>query len=166
MPIFIPFFLSLSVCLATVSASSVYAPSYKTKVYADEVLPYTYKYAVADDYSKVSFSADESSDGASNVQGSYSVALPDGRIQRVTYTANGYDGYVADVTYEGTAQYPEPVSTHKPYKQEYIPIINHPAPAQAPAPAPVAAAFTYSPANRCPKRKILRGDRCVFKFRG
>merc|ERR1712176_8309 len=49
----------------------------------------------------------ETSDGAGNAQGSYSVALPDGRIQRVTYTANGYDGYVADVTYEGTAVYPE-----------------------------------------------------------
>merc|ERR1712213_142780 len=31
----------------------------------------------------------------------YSVALPDGRIQHVKYTSNGYDGFVADVTYEG-----------------------------------------------------------------
>merc|ERR1712012_1396701 len=41
----------------------------------------------------------------------YSVADPDGRIQHVTYTSNGYDGFVADVTYEGTAVYPE----EKPY---------------------------------------------------
>ena len=34
-----------------------------------------------------------------------------GRIQHVKYTSNGYDGYVADVTYEGTAVYPEA----KPY---------------------------------------------------
>ena len=96
------------------------APAYHAPApaYADEVSPYTYTYAVADDYSKANFNAEETSDGASNVQGGYSVALPDGRIQHVKYTSNGYDGYVADVTYEGTAQYPEAV-----------------APAYAPAPA-------------------------------
>merc|ERR1712012_1377225 len=57
------------------------APAYKAEEYADEVSPYTYTYAVADDYSKASFNAEETSDGASNVQGSYTVALPDGRIQ-------------------------------------------------------------------------------------
>merc|ERR1711936_62456 len=96
------------------------APAYKAEVYPDEVSPYTYTYAVSDDYSKASFNAEETSDGAGNAQGSYSVALPDGRIQHVAYTANGYDGYVADVTYDGTAQYPE-----------YVPT----APAYAPAPA-------------------------------
>ena len=55
------------------------APAYKAEEYADEVSPYTYTYAVADDYSKANFNAEEASDGASNVQGSYSVALPDGR---------------------------------------------------------------------------------------
>merc|ERR1712025_1055885 len=95
------------------------APAYHAPApaYADEVSPYTYTYAVADDYSKANFNAEETSDGASNVQGGYSVALPDGRIQHVKYVSNGYDGYVADVTYEGTAVYPEA----KPY---------------APAPAP------------------------------
>merc|ERR1712172_270566 len=84
------------------------APAYKAETYPDEVSPYTFTYAVADDYSKANFNAEETSDGASNVQGGYSVALPDGRIQHVS---NGYDGYVADVTYEGTAVYPEA----KPY---------------------------------------------------
>merc|ERR1712157_406026 len=80
------------------------APAYHApaEVYADGVSPYTYTYAVADDYSKASFNAEEQSDGASNVAGGYSVALPDGRIQHVKYTSNAYDGYVADVTYEGT----------------------------------------------------------------
>merc|ERR1712012_209497 len=82
------------------------APAYKAEEYPDEVSPYTFTYAVADDYSKANFNAAEESDGASNVAGSYSVALPDGRIQHVKYTSNGYDGYVADVTYEGTAVYP------------------------------------------------------------
>merc|ERR1712117_793150 len=93
------------------------APAYgKAEVYADEVSPYTYTYAVSDDYSKANFQAEETSDGASNVQGSYSVALPDGRIQHVGYTSDGYNGYVADVTYEGTAQYPEYVPTAPAYK--------------------------------------------------
>merc|ERR1712025_680321 len=102
------------------------APAYKAEVYPDEVSPYTDTYAVADDYSKANFQAEESSDGAGSAQGSYRVALPDGRIQTVTYTANGYDGYVADVTYEGTAAFPETV----PYKA---------APAYAPAPVYKAA---------------------------
>merc|ERR1712223_367259 len=68
--------------------------------------------AVADDYSKANFQASESSDGAGNAEGSYSVALPAGRIQHVNYHANGYDGYVADVTYDGQAQYPEAVVAH------------------------------------------------------
>merc|ERR1712157_639667 len=67
------------------------APAYKAEAYPDEVSPYTYTYAVADDYSKSNFNAEEQSDGASNVAGSYSVALPDGRIQHVKYSSNGYD---------------------------------------------------------------------------
>merc|ERR1711863_245534 len=96
-----------------VKAAPAYAPApaYKAEEYPDEVSPYTFTYAVADDYSKANFHAEETSDGASNVQGGYSVALPDGRIQHVKYVSNGYDGYVADVTYEGTAVYPEA----KPY---------------------------------------------------
>merc|ERR1712107_634119 len=101
---------------APVVAHAVHAAPAET--YPDEVSPYTFTYAVADDYSKSNFNAEEQSDGASNVAGSYSVALPDGRIQHVKYSSNGYDGYVADVTYEGTAVYPEA-----------------PAPGYAPAPA-------------------------------
>lgn len=56
------------------------------------------------------------------VTGSYQVALPDGRVQTVTYTADHYNGFVADVAYEGEAHYPE----DKPY---------HPAPSYKPAPA-------------------------------
>merc|ERR1712106_622655 len=56
------------------------APAYHAQAYPDEPSPYTYTYAVADDYSNVNFNAD------------------------------GYEGYVADVTYEGTAAYPVAVA--------------------------------------------------------
>merc|ERR1712072_129884 len=79
-----------------------------------EVSPYTYNYGVADEYSGAAFSQSESNDGTGVVEGSYSVNLPDGRIQTVNYHANDYDGYVADVSYSGTAAYPEavPVAHH------------------------------------------------------
>merc|ERR1712201_25188 len=56
------------------------------------------------------FNQAESNDGTGVVDGSYSVNLPDGRIQHVKYHANDYDGYVADVTYEGTASYANTVA--------------------------------------------------------
>merc|ERR1712158_100374 len=73
--------------------------------------PYTYTYGVADDYSKANFNAAETSDANGVVSGSYQVPLPDGRIQTVKYTADHVNGYVAEVTYEGTPVYPEA----KPY---------------------------------------------------
>merc|ERR1719347_764237 len=69
--------------------------------------PYAYQYGVADDYSKANFKAAETADGSGLVSGEYSVALPDGRIQHVKYTSDHYNGYVAEVTYEGQAVYPE-----------------------------------------------------------
>merc|ERR1712106_148488 len=57
------------------------APAYHATAYADEPSPYTYTYAVADDYSNANFNAAETWDGAGNAAGSYSVALPDGRAQ-------------------------------------------------------------------------------------
>merc|ERR1712018_1104142 len=72
------------------AAPAYHAPAYHAPVKAGYVAddlaeqsPYSFTYAVADDYSKANFNAEEQSDGASNVQGSYSVALPDGRIQHV-----------------------------------------------------------------------------------
>merc|ERR1712021_42967 len=81
-----------------------------------EVSPYAYNYAVADDYSGAAFNQGETNDGNGVVQGSYSVNLPDGRVQTVNYHANDYDGFVSEVSYEGTAAYPEavPVVAHAP----------------------------------------------------
>ncbi len=60
-----------------------------------------------DEYSDNDFGQQESRDG-DNTQGSYYVQLPDGRLQTVTYYVDGDSGFVADVKYEGEAQYPEP----------------------------------------------------------
>merc|ERR1711936_1105703 len=96
--------------------------------YAPEKLPpqpYAYEYGVADDYSKANFKKTETQDANGLVSDSFVIALPDGRIQTTTYTAHHVNGFVADVTYEGTPVYPpEP-------KEGY----GHAAPAYKPAPA-------------------------------
>merc|ERR1719360_224330 len=90
------------------------APAYKAApVYADEPAVYAYNYAVADDYSGTAFSAGENRDGYAT-SGSYSVNLPDGRIQTVTYTvADAAAGYIADVAYTGEAAYPPAPAPYK-----------------------------------------------------
>merc|ERR1712026_382026 len=105
-------------------------PAYGPPVvgYKEEKLPpqpYAYEYGVADDYSKANFKKTETQDAEGKVSGSFTIALPDGRIQTTTYTADHYNGFVAEVTYEGTPVYPpEP-------KEGY----GHAAPVYAPAPA-------------------------------
>ena len=61
---------------------------------------------MVDDYSGNNYNAQEARDGY-DTQGSYYVLLPDGRHQTVTYYVNGDSGYVAEVTYQGEAQYPQ-----------------------------------------------------------
>merc|ERR1712088_842342 len=99
--------------VAVASAAPQYAPApvvhavagYAAPDLADPS-PYTYTYAVADDYSQANFQQSESNDGTGAVTGSYSVNLPDGRIQTVTYNANDLTGNVATVEYTGEAVYP------------------------------------------------------------
>lgn len=59
----------------------------------------------------------ESSNGRGLVVGSYRVKLSDGRNQIVNYKDEG-NGFEADVTYEGIAQYPENKMTGYP-SQKY-----------------------------------------------
>ena len=83
-------------------------PAYKPAPYKPvEKLPpqpFAYEYGVKDDYSGANFAKGESQDANGVVSGSYTVHLPDGRTQVVSYTADHVNGYVADVKYEGMFQ--------------------------------------------------------------
>ena len=70
-------------------------------------MPYKYAWAVKDDYTYNDYAHATTADDKGYVSGQYRVLLPDGRTQIVTYTADDYNGYVADVRYEGYAKYPE-----------------------------------------------------------
>ena len=68
-------------------AKPAYHPPEKAVTYSDVPVKYTYTYAVDDDYSQARYNAQEQREGY-NAAGSYEVSLPDGRVQKVTYTAN------------------------------------------------------------------------------
>merc|ERR1712088_911515 len=107
----------------------VVAPAYKEEKLPPQ--PFAYEYGVADDYSKNNFRKTETQDAEGKVAGSFTIALPDGRIQTTTYTADHYNGFVAEVTYEGTPVYPpEPKEGYGHAAPVY-----KAAPAYAPAPA-------------------------------
>ncbi|XP_042867121.1 extensin-like isoform X2 [Penaeus japonicus] len=96
-----------------------HAPNHYEPEYPDVPPKYNYNYGVADGYSGANFGHSESRDGY-KTEGSYTVDLPDGRKQIVKYVDNG-DGLVAEVTYEGEAQYPEYKPTYKPAPPSYAP---------------------------------------------
>ncbi|XP_042227205.1 cuticle protein 19-like [Homarus americanus] len=80
------------------------APEDYSEEYDD--VKYDFDWSVKDEDSGNDFGHQESRDG-DNTKGSYTVQLPDGRLQTVTYYVDGDSGYVAEVSYEGEAQYPE-----------------------------------------------------------
>ncbi|XP_069974047.1 larval cuticle protein A2B-like isoform X1 [Penaeus vannamei] len=92
---------------------------YKEPEYPTVPPKYNYNYGVADGYSGANFGHSESRDGY-KTEGSYTVDLPDGRKQTVKYVDNG-DGLVAEVSYEGEAQYPEHTPAYKPAPPAYGP---------------------------------------------
>merc|ERR1712166_858801 len=121
------------------------APKYKEPAYkSDAKYNYAYEVKANNNYhGNVDFGHSETRDGCST-SGKYSVLLPDGRVQTVTYTATCYGGYNADVSYYGEA---------KPYvykKPAYKPAPQYkPAPSYKPAPAPqYKPAPSYKPAPK------------------
>ncbi|XP_064111269.1 cuticle protein 8-like [Macrobrachium nipponense] len=69
------------------------APSYHTPAPVGPA-QYNFNYAVKDDYSKNDFGHQEARDGF-DTKGTYYFQLPNGRLQKVPYYANGDSGYVA-----------------------------------------------------------------------
>ncbi|XP_042866883.1 pro-resilin-like [Penaeus japonicus] len=78
---------------------------YSTPSEPEKPAKYSFNYQVQDDASENDFGHQEARDGP-DTQGSYQVQLPDGRLQKVSYTVSVDSGYVADVMYEGEPQYP------------------------------------------------------------
>merc|ERR1711862_943886 len=79
------------IVLSALTCSCLARPQ-EAVVYADEPPVYTYTYAVADDYSGSNFGADEQRDGS---------------VASGSYYVNADGGYIAEVSYEGTAVFPE-----------------------------------------------------------
>ena len=78
-----------------------------------------------DTYSGNDFGQEEARSGY-NTDGEYTVLLPDGRKQIVTYkVADSESGYVADVRYEGEASHQEykapHTATYRPKPRTYGP---------------------------------------------
>ncbi|XP_050729778.1 uncharacterized protein LOC127005170 [Eriocheir sinensis] len=130
-------------------------PVYSAPESSEEFEPpkYNFEWEVKDQYSGNDFEHQEERDD-DNTQGAYSVQLPDGRLQRVTYYVNGDSGYIAEVTYEGEAEYPSAESRESygppqpsysaPESEESVeaPVYSPPRPQYAP-PQP-----SYSPPQR------------------
>merc|ERR1712083_946238 len=111
------------------------APAYAPGPYLPPI--YDFAWDVLDTYSGNDFGHKESRNDKLTT-GSYHVALPDGRVQTVTYTVDGYGGYAAEVTYAGEAAYPD-TPAYKP-APAYVPAPSYPKPTYAAAPVVVKAA--------------------------
>ncbi|KAK8383526.1 hypothetical protein O3P69_015763 [Scylla paramamosain] len=78
-------------------------PAASEESYESSEAQYNFQWAVDHDPSSNEYGHQEARDG-DNTKGSYYVELPDGRVQNVAYYVNGDSGYIADVTYTGSAE--------------------------------------------------------------
>ncbi|XP_037802183.1 cuticle protein 8-like [Penaeus monodon] len=103
---------------------------------SDEAEPpkYDFAFGVKDGYSGADFAHQEARD-EDETRGSYSVQLPDGRLQKVTYYVDGDNGYVAEVTYEGEAKFPDSEEYRESSERSY----------EAPRPSYEAPRPSYEP---------------------
>ncbi|XP_050728904.1 pro-resilin-like isoform X15 [Eriocheir sinensis] len=85
--------------------------SFESRSFESDEAKYDFQWAVNHPPSGNDFGQREGRDG-DNTQGVYTVALPDGRRQTVTYHVDGDDGYIADVRYSGEARFPDSDESH------------------------------------------------------
>ncbi|XP_042227186.1 cuticle protein 21-like [Homarus americanus] len=105
------FLLGLVAVVAADKLPTSYGPPAQVSRYASseeesEPPKYGYNFNVQDGDTGNDFAHQEDRED-DNTKGSYTVQLPDGRLQTVTYYVDGDSGYVAEVSYQGEAQYPE-----------------------------------------------------------
>ncbi|KAK8387540.1 hypothetical protein O3P69_018225 [Scylla paramamosain] len=130
------------------------APSYHVPVeeYPDVPPQYKYNYGVSDGYSGANFGHSESRDGY-KTEGSYSVDLPDGRKQIVTYVDNG-DGLEAQSPSTLLSQFTSPSPPTPPHPRHLPPILPKCRQDSYPHPSTAAPAFTgvfsNPPTATCP----------------
>ncbi|KAL5244491.1 hypothetical protein ACI65C_011901 [Semiaphis heraclei] len=79
---------------------------------------YTFKYGVKDPHTKDDKHQWEERDG-DVVHGGYSLVEPDGRIRKVTYTADKHNGFNAHVHYENHAHHPQVHHHHKHHPRHH-----------------------------------------------
>ncbi|XP_045106002.1 pro-resilin-like [Portunus trituberculatus] len=89
--------------VAVAVADRGYGSHSSEESYESSEAQYNFQWAVDHDPSSNEFGHQEARDG-DNTKGSYYVELPDGRVQNVAYYVNGDSGYIADVTYTGSAE--------------------------------------------------------------
>ncbi|KAF2361635.1 Insect cuticle protein [Trinorchestia longiramus] len=111
----VAFALFVAVVLADQRPYSYSAPASRDSDDSAEAPKYEFQWLVDEEGNN--FNQAESRD-EDNTRGSYVVDLPDGRRQTVTYSVDGDSGFVAEVSYEGEAQYPEQESRES-YRPSY-----------------------------------------------
>ncbi|KAK8392513.1 hypothetical protein O3P69_014708 [Scylla paramamosain] len=96
----------LILALTTISSWANTCPQHPLLLLPQAPANYDFNWAVNDAASSNNYGHQEARNG-DNTQGYYFVQLPDGRLQKVTYSVQGNSGFLAEVTYEGEAQYPQ-----------------------------------------------------------
>nr|XP_045602194.1 adult-specific rigid cuticular protein 15.7-like [Procambarus clarkii] len=94
-------FTSVVLMCMLVAAGVALPGGYQQQSY-NAPLPYDFNYGI--NSGATNFGQQESGNNG-NAKGSYWVNLPDGRVQRVDYWADG-SGYHATVSFQGTAKHP------------------------------------------------------------
>ncbi|XP_037791765.1 cuticle protein 21-like [Penaeus monodon] len=92
------------VLVVALASSALARPGFYSAPTASVPARYNYMYTVNNNFGN-NFGHQESRNGY-DTRGSYFVQLPDGRLQKVTYTVNGNSGFVAQVRYTGEARHP------------------------------------------------------------